>query len=99
MIKVRLLLFCYCVWRIVSYIGYWIFELFIGVFYCEEDEDDYEVFEEFGDDFDDDYDEGEEFVYNIVDDEEIWMVEDLLWWWLDDVEDFLEVDYFFLLEG
>lgn len=70
-----------------------ILELFIGAFYREEDDDDDEAFEEFGDEFDDDDDEGEELVSNIVDDEEIWMAEDSLWWRPDDAEDFLEADY------
>lgn len=73
--------------------------MFLGVFYCEEDEDDDGelVEDEFVDFVDDEEDEDDIDFYNVFDDEEFWMVEDLLWWRLDDVVDFLEVDYFFLL--
>lgn len=62
-----------------------------GAFYREEDEDDDGKFDDEFENFVDD--DGDEHLHNVVDDEEIWMAEDSLWWRPEDAVDFLEADY------
>ncbi|KAK2574109.1 putative RNA-binding protein EEED8.10 [Acropora cervicornis] len=61
-----------------------------GAFYCEGNEDDDDEFDDFADDEEDDDDK---HLLNVLDDEEVWMAEDSLWWRPDDAVDFLEADY------
>lgn len=62
----------------------------LGAFYCEGNEDDDDEFDDFADDEEDDDDK---HLLNVLDDEEVWMAEDSLWWRPDDAVDFLEADY------
>lgn len=66
-----------------------------GAFYREEDEDDdgESVEDELEDFVDDEEDEDDTDFHNVLDDEELWMAEDSLWWRPDDAVDFLEADY------
>lgn len=61
-----------------------------GAFYCEGNEDNDDEFDDFADDEEDDDDK---HLLNVLDDEEVWMAEDSLWWRPDDAVDFLEADY------